>query len=230
VQQPGFDINHPQLALNQPLLCSAAAGGLIRVAEFALHHGANPDITEPNGPPLILAAKAGHNSVVNLLCQRGASVQLRFGSMNSLDQAVARRDAKVVKTLIKHGADVNVTAACDSTHPVAVLQAAVLGYCDIVQLLLDAGATLDAELQYEAVAECCKRRQDATAVQIVKLLLQRCIRLSSENCELGCKMLAIAMGNDKLQVACVLHAAGADVHHQAGLSGTLMHSAAAGAV
>jgi ankyrin repeat protein len=60
-----------------------------------------------------MAAQTGLNSMVNLLCQRGASVQLRFASMNSLDEAVVSGDAKVVKTLIKHGADVNVTAAGD---------------------------------------------------------------------------------------------------------------------
>jgi ankyrin repeat protein len=38
VLQPGFDINHSRLAVNQPLLCCAAIGGLCRVAEFALDH------------------------------------------------------------------------------------------------------------------------------------------------------------------------------------------------
>jgi ankyrin repeat protein len=224
--QSGFDINHPRLAANQPLLCCAATGNFMRVAEFALDHGADLDITGPNGPPLILAAKTKHHSMVDLLCQRGASVQVRFGARNSLDEAVLRRDAKSVKTLIKHGADVNVTVAADSEYPVAVLQAAALGDFGIIQLLLDAGATLDAALQYEAVTECCRILDDAAAAKVVKLLLPHCTSFAS-SCELGGKMLAYAVWIGRLQVAKLLHAAGADVH-RTDENGTLIHGAAVG--
>jgi ankyrin repeat protein len=70
VSQPGFDINHPRLASNQPLLCCAAVTGLCRVAEFAFEHGADANITGINGPPVILAVKHGRLSIVKLLCER----------------------------------------------------------------------------------------------------------------------------------------------------------------
>jgi ankyrin repeat protein len=52
-----------------------------------------------------------------------------------------------------------------------VLKAALLGHCDIVQQLLDAGATLNAELQFNAVSQCCNTLEDAAAVRVVKVLL-----------------------------------------------------------
>jgi uncharacterized protein len=81
VLQPGFDINHPRLTTNQPLLCCTAAGGLCRVAEFALDHGADPDITGPNGPPLFLAVRNAPVSMVSccvrraLMCRHALALQ-----------------------------------------------------------------------------------------------------------------------------------------------------------
>jgi uncharacterized protein len=224
VLQPGFDINHPRLAVTQPLLCCVATTGLCKVTEFALDHGADPNITGLNGPPLILAAKARHNNMMDLLCQRGANVQTRFGVANSLDVAVTRGDLKAVKTLIRHGADVNVRA--DSSYGTAVQQAAVLGNCEIVQLLLDAGAALDAAAQHDALGVCCSSLEDSTAVKVVKLLLPHCSSFADNNFELGNEMLSFAVCKGKLQVAHLLHTAGASVHYTVD-NGTLMNYAAA---
>jgi uncharacterized protein len=199
VLQPGFEVNHSQLATNQPLLCCAAARGLCRVAEFALDHGADPNITGPNGPPLILAVKAGHYSMVSLLCERGADVQTQYSSMHSLDEAVLRGNAKVVTALIKHGADVN--AVTDSECASAVIQAAVFGHCDIVQLLLDTGAAPDAEQQLAVLSECCYNLDDDdAAVDVVKLLLPHFSRADS-NDKIADKMLVEAVLSGKLQLA-----------------------------
>jgi ankyrin repeat protein len=226
VTQSSFDIDHPRLALNQPLLCSAAVSGLSNVAEFALEHGADPNAAGPDGPALILAVKHRHDSVVSLLCERGANVQTRFGPLNSLDQAVKKGDVQIVKTLIKHGADVNVSA--DSRQGSAVVKAAVLGKCDIVQLLFEAGATLDAALQHDTLTICCNTLEDSKAVKVVKVLLPHCSSLAENNFEFGHKILAHAVCKGKLQVAHLLHAAGVDVHHTDRFhNGVLMHSAAA---
>jgi uncharacterized protein len=226
VTQSSFDINHPRLALNQPLLCSAAVSGLCKVAEFALDHGADPNITGPDGPALILAVKHRHDSVVSLLCERSANVQTRFGPTNSLDQAVIIGDADMIKILLKHGADVNVSA--DSRQGTAVVKAAVLGKCEIVQLLFEAGAALDAALQHDTLTICCNTLEDSTAVKVVKVLLPHCSSLAENNFEFGHKILAHAVCKGKLQVAQLLHAAGADVYDTDRYhKGVLMHSAAA---
>jgi ankyrin repeat protein len=151
--QPDFDINFSQLGANQPLLCCAAMLGLRTVAEFALDHGADPNARGRDGPPLMLAVQQRHVSMVSLLCERGANMQARFGYRNSLDVAVIGGVAKVVSTLIKHGADVNVVY--DATSLSAVLQAMALGSSDNVQLLLNAGAVLDAERLCDVLCAMC---------------------------------------------------------------------------
>jgi ankyrin repeat protein len=226
VLQPAFDINHPRLAISQPLLCCAAIWRLYRVAEFALDHGADANITRPDGPPLIIAVDRGHASMVSLLCKKGANVQTRYGSMNSLDKAVVDCNAQLVKLLIKYGADVNVRAVHDSRHPFALLQTFVLGDCSIVQQLLDAGAALDIEQQLIVVRECCDFLEDTKAVKVLKLLLPHCSSFADSNYELGSRMLVEAVYRGKLQVAQLLLAAGADVHSTDD-GGTLMHYAAA---
>jgi ankyrin repeat protein len=224
VLQPGFDIDHPRLAANQPLLCCAAVAGLRAVSEFVLEHGADPDIAGPNGPPLILAVQARNTSIMSLLLQRGANVQVRFGALNSLSEAVYKDDSRMVKLLIRHGADVNVLDA-GKRFPV-VSQAAALGKLDLAQLLLEAGATLDAVQQLEAISCCCRALDDAAAAKAVKLLLPHCSSFADNNCELGQKMLAHAVSAGKLQAARTLHAAGADVHRTDSDGSTIMHYAA----
>jgi ankyrin repeat protein len=223
VLQHGFDINQPRLALNQPLLCCVATTGLCKVAEFALDHGADPNMTAPNGPPLIVAVKTAQNDMVNLLCQRGANKQTRFDNKNSLDEAVIKGDLKIVKTLIRHGVEVNVRV--DSSHFTAVMQAAVLGKYDIVQLLLDAGAVFDAKLQHETLIICTSKLCDETSAKVVKLLLPHCSSFADNNYELGNELQGHAVSEGKLQVARLLHAAGADMHTK-GDNCTLIHYAA----
>jgi ankyrin repeat protein len=87
-----FDINHPTLVLEQPLLCTAAWSGMCRVVEAALDHGAFINATGPDGTALRLAASEGHLDIVSLLCDRGADVSLRCGSMfaNSIGSTLWR--------------------------------------------------------------------------------------------------------------------------------------------
>jgi ankyrin repeat protein len=207
VQQPGFDINHPRLAANQPLLCCAAVTGQCRVVEFALDHGAGVNSTGPSGPPLNLAVLHKQLSTVKLLCQRGADLQTRFRhNQNSLEHAITTYNAEMVKLLIRHGADVN-AAVGDGLAPVEL--AALSGNCSVLQVLLDAGAALSAQMQYNAVANLCDQLDDAAAVKVLKVLLPHCSNFADDNYQLGCYMLVSAVSAGKLQVARALHAAGA---------------------
>jgi ankyrin repeat protein len=223
VLQPGFDINDVRLAGDQPLLCCAALEGLCRVAEFALDHGADVDVMSADGPPLILAVEQQQVSMVNLLCDRRANVQACFGAVNSLDVAVSVGNAKIVRSLIRRGADVNVVN--DSKHSTALVQAAMLGHCEIVHLLLDAGAAVDEEKQIMVAFACCDSLDDAAAAELLKLLLSHCSSFAEDDYELESSLLARAVCKGKLQSAQLLHAAGGDVHFSAE-HGTLMHYAA----
>jgi ankyrin repeat protein len=222
VLQPSFDINNPRLAKNQPLLCCAAVKGLCRVAEFALNYGADPNITGPIGPPLTLAVKSKHSYLVDLLCQKGANVNIRYNDYSCLDEAVLRVDAKIANSLINYGADVN---AC-SKHPSAVMLAAVLGECGLVRLLLDAGATLNADQQCLLVTRCCSALNDAAAVKVMRLLLPQCSSFADSNHKPAHQLLGAAVTEGRLQEAKLLHYGGVDVR-RAAQDCNLMHYAAA---
>jgi ankyrin repeat protein len=58
------------------------------VAEFALDHSADPNITGPDGAPLHLAVNYQQESMASLLCEMGANVQTRYGNTNCLDEAI----------------------------------------------------------------------------------------------------------------------------------------------
>jgi uncharacterized protein len=95
----------------------------------------------PDGyPPLGLAVFFGHEEVARLLLAHGADVNAT--SRNSqrvtpLHAAVARRDAAMVRELLKRGADPNAEQAGGFT---ALHSAAFHGDREIVELLLDHGA------------------------------------------------------------------------------------------
>jgi ankyrin repeat protein len=150
-------------------------------------------------------------------------LQTRFGQWdNSLYVATCTRNAEMVKLLIKHGADIYAVAH-DGFTPVPY--AALSGHCGILQMLLDAGAKLSAQAQYNAVDDICNQLDDATLVQVLKVLLPHCSNFADSNYHLGCEMLASAVSNGKLQAARALLAAGAYVHWM-DVDGTLMHYAA----
>jgi ankyrin repeat protein len=145
--QADFDINHPTLVLDQPLVCTAAEVGMCKVVEAALDHGAFISATGPNGTALQLAARAGHYDTVSLLCARGANVNVRSGIMqiSCIEAALFADHVRIVKKLIKHGTDINAVSA--NTQTPAVVQAALLGKCAVLAVLLQAGARFDAALQ-----------------------------------------------------------------------------------
>jgi ankyrin repeat protein len=120
-----------------------------------------------------------------------------------------------------------VKVVTDSKHSTALVQAAIVGHCDIVQLLLDAGATIDAEQQHMVVTSCCSDLDDTRAAKVVSLLLPHCSSFADNSYELGNLLLTSALSEGKLQVAQLLHAAGADVHYSDEY-GTVIHYAAAG--
>jgi uncharacterized protein len=223
--QADFDINHPTLVLDQPVVCTAAEAGMCRVVEAALDHGAFINATGPDGTALQLAARAGHYNTVSLLCERGADVNARGGSMqiSSLEAAVFAERVRILKKLIKHGADMN--AVSEKTQTSAVVQAALLGKCAALAVLLQAGAHFDAALQYKSFNCAIWHLDDATAAEVVKVLLPHCSNLNEPDAATGHTALTYALSQSKLQAARALCAAGADVHFRLSY-GTTAHVAA----
>jgi ankyrin repeat protein len=223
---PGFDINHPRLAATQPLLCAAAAVGMLRVVETALDNGAFVNACGPAGTALMLAARNGHLETVNLLCERGADVRMRRGDVNlrvdSLFKAVAGGHVQVAKALIKHGSDVN--DAADAQQKPLLVVAAMRGNCETLTLLLKAGATLDQQQQFQCLSLATHILSDAAAVKVTKALLPHCSSLEYVD-DNGHTALTYAVAVGKLQTARALYAAGANVQHTDS-DGTVLHCAA----
>jgi uncharacterized protein len=233
VVQPDFDINHPRLGLNQPLLCSAVAYKMPRVVELAIRHGAAVDIIGPNESPMRMAAETRQYAIVDLLCDGGADVNTRYAAENGLDTAARALDVKMIKLMLKHGADVNAVASdqrYSALHVVAMAGTAVdfTRTVDVVKLLLAAGAEVDLQRQREMLCTVCSMAPDAEAAQILKLLLPHCSSAMLDDAEptTGHTALSTAVVEAKLQAARVLHAAGANIHHSTDLC-TMMHRAAA---
>jgi hypothetical protein len=79
-------------------------------------------------------------------------VNVRCSSMrmNSIEAALMGEHLRIIKKLIKHGADINAISV-DSQLP-AVVQTAMLGKCAVLAVLLQAGAHFDAAVQSNASA------------------------------------------------------------------------------
>jgi ankyrin repeat protein len=237
VLQPDFNINHPRLGANQPLLCTAAVCAMPRVAELALRHGAAVDIVGPNGPPMRMAAENHQYAIVDLLCAAGADVNARYAAENGLDIAVRYLDIKMVRQMLKHGADVN---AGDNLQHCTALQRAAMGGApvnferasEILKLLLAAGATFDPQGQRNMLCGLCSMLVDAAAAQILQLLLPHCSSAMMDDVDptSGHTVLSGAVLAGKLQAARALHAAGASVQHSTKLHTMMQFAALSGSV
>jgi uncharacterized protein len=228
LQRPGFDISHPRLAANQPLLCAAADVGMLRVVELALSHGAAVNACGPDGTALMRAARAGHLEIVNLLCERGADVRMRHGGadmgIDSLFHAVVGRHLELAKALITHGADVN--DAADAQQPSLIAMAAMSGERAILAALLEAGATLDPVKQYHCLSFAAHTvDDDAASAEVVKLLLPHCSTSLEFVGDSRRTALTYALTVGRLQTARTLYLAGASVN-QADCCGNAIHCAA----
>jgi ankyrin repeat protein len=220
--QPGFDINHPRMVLKHPLLCSAATVGQCRLVKMALDRGAYINAAGPDGTALSLAAVMGQLEAVKLLCERGADINAQSPNRGtSLAYAASEGHLAIVKKLIKHGADLNASSA-QQLH--AVLHAAMKGHSKVVTELLQAGAELNASLQFLCFTCPCKVLSDAAAAQVAAALLPHCSSSSLNANDRAPAALPYALSQGKLQVAQLLHAAGADVHC-AVEEGTAVHCA-----
>jgi ankyrin repeat protein len=116
---------------------------------------------------------------------------------------------RIVKKLLKHGTDMN--SVSENAQAPAVVQAAMLGKCAVLQVLLQAGAHFDAAVQYKSLSCAIWQLDDAAAAEVVKVLLPHCSSLDELNASDGHTALSYALSHGKLQAARALHAGGADM-------------------
>ena len=138
-----------------PLLFAARAGS-VESARLLLDAGADVNETAPDGAsPLVVASFSGHGELAAFLLRRGAEPNAAGAGYAALHTAVLRADARLVRTLLAHGADPDVQLTRGSRVPRAthwwVLPGSLAGatpfllaakYADvgIMRILAEAGA------------------------------------------------------------------------------------------
>ncbi|KAA8913517.1 ankyrin repeat-containing domain protein [Sphaerosporella brunnea] len=143
----GANINAADLRERKTALHIAALGGYSGVVSTLLEHGAKLDVKDSDGyQPLHYAAFHGFVRIVKLLLDAGADPNASTADRTEdtpLAWALMRQHPSVVRELMAGGAD---PRKCERAveRRTALSLAASLGYADMVELLLDFGASGEA--------------------------------------------------------------------------------------
>ncbi len=94
-----------------PLLFAARVGDLPSARQL-VDAGTDVDDTSPYGTSAtVVAAHSGHGDVAAFLLERGADPDAADAGYTALHAAILHKDAALVRSLLEHGADPNVTVA-----------------------------------------------------------------------------------------------------------------------
>lgn len=142
--EQGADANVATSSGATPLHAAAAAGAEEAV-QALLAKGARVDArNDDQETPLHLAAHAGHAAIIRLLLEQGADVNAKGDErMSPLHYAVREAHQEAVAALLERQPDLGARAGATGGTPLHF----AAGYAGgaIAQVLLDAGAGLDAE-------------------------------------------------------------------------------------
>lgn len=151
----GVDVNTFRKTYDTALQ-TASVNGQEHVVRTLIDHGVDVNgFSVSHGAALQAASKAGHENIVHMLLDRGADVNALGGSHNdtALYAASLNGHKAIVCSLLKCGADVN-RFGHKPLHA-----ALALGYSEIVTLLLENGADMDASSMLSSnalmAAEAC---------------------------------------------------------------------------
>ena len=154
------------------LLHNALKGNYLRIAEWALSHGANPNpprATDPRTPPGTLyemAVRNGQTAFAELLARYGAAADVSaLGPREEFATACFRLDRARAQALLAAHPEL-----LQDAEP--LLQAAERDRADVVALLLDLGMSPDAE-QRQSRTRALHMAAYSDAPAVVKLLLDR---------------------------------------------------------
>jgi ankyrin repeat protein len=137
------DWERPHRVLRPGDLPSAASAGALNATQRLLELGFAVDTQDDQGASALLrACGAGHRDVAACLLAVGADASLAAHSgVTPLAAAVAARRDSLVMLLLEHQVAVEQRLPNDAT---ALMVAAAMGYPDIADMLLDAGAEVNA--------------------------------------------------------------------------------------
>jgi ankyrin repeat protein len=142
--EQGADINLKDKDKASPLH-NAAYLGKLEIVDLLLKKGAT-SLNEGNfrgQTPLHFACEGGHPEVAARLLDAGADIEARdmIGRTPLMTTAMSR-NMEVVKVLLKRGADINATAKRGPATYTTLTVAAMYGFDDLVDLLIDKGAVI----------------------------------------------------------------------------------------
>ncbi|KAJ7176323.1 ankyrin repeat-containing domain protein [Mycena crocata] len=145
-------------------LQAAAAGGNLKIVRVLLDSGAHVNILGGEyGTALQAAAFAGHLEIVKMLLAKKADVHLQGGKYGTALAASSTVD--IAELLLKNGADPNE----GSEHGTLLQRAAHMGKLDVVKLILERGADVNARCgPYGTPLQAASA---VGAVDVVQLLL-----------------------------------------------------------
>jgi uncharacterized protein len=123
----------------------AAYAGDAKAVQAMLQAGMLPDTAHRGATALMVATSQGHARVVQALLRAGADPNAQDSDdLSLLVQAIRSESLPVVRALLKAGADVNCVELHDGSRETALMTAAMYGNLTLVQLLVEAGAEVNA--------------------------------------------------------------------------------------
>ena len=206
-----------------PLLW-AAKHGQSDIAELLLNNGA--DINARGGfygNALQVASSGGHETVVKLLLDRGAKLNMQDESCNMLQTAAATGHELIVKALLSKFVNVN---AQGGFYGNALQAASAEGHELLVQLLLDNGADVNAEGGFygNSVQAASARGYKS----ILKLLLDRGANVNAQGGYHGNALQAAsATGNKSIAKLLLTRSKCTDIDKEGGRYGSALQAASA---
>ncbi len=185
-------------------LDEAAWGGWAAKVTLLLDGGAKIDTwdTKTGATPLNEAAFKGHISVVELLLARGANANIRDrAGFSPVENAVRQHHPEAARVLLFHDKGRELTNRL-------LEEAARRGHADTVEMLLDAGADIDARSASGSTAlyDAALRGDGA----IVSLLVKRGANVNAVETVAGTTPLYAAAAFGRQEAVVVLLLAGAD--------------------
>ncbi|MBS1856276.1 MAG: ankyrin repeat domain-containing protein [Acidobacteria bacterium] len=176
----GADVNARSKMGRTAVWLAAANDGSSAIVRFLLDHGARLD-----GSEILAATAADDSATIRLLLERGADVNAKDPvGMTPLMNAAANGNTKIAELLIARGAKVNAVSAAEINGSVKagkialgsftpLLLASVYGPADLVRVLLDAGAGIDARDVRGMTPLMNAVATDHADARIARLLLDR---------------------------------------------------------
>lgn len=198
-------------ALNTALCTAILEEKDIELIAKIINEGADANFQGKDPAPLMVAARKGNITLVELLLSNGADINM-IGHMSAktpLRFALSSGNVDLISLLLNKGADVNL----DERRPV-VYKAVEMRNKTIVEILIDAGADVNAiddpENSTALMELSCTEHSDAMDIELFKILLQAGADLNVQNEEWDTTALSLAVDFNNIHFVVSLLRAGAN--------------------